>query len=63
MRKKKKSDPVDDAINTAWNQRASGVQVNIMDITKIFAECRAAMASGTKVEDAVDACIAKYRQN
>lgn len=60
---KKKKNDVDSLIEKAWNQHAHGIQVNVMDISKIFSECRTAMASGTTVEDAVKAAIAKWRQN
>jgi hypothetical protein len=62
-RGRKKADPFDDAFNTAWSKQASGVQVNIMDMSKIFNECRASVAAGVSLEDAVNVCIVKYRKN
>jgi hypothetical protein len=60
MAKKLKTDS---AIEQAWYRLASGIQVNMMDIPKIFKECREAMQSGQSVEDVVKAAIAKYRLN
>ena len=58
----KESERIDNAIEAAWYKHCSGVQVNIMDIGKIFKECRAALPRMT-IEDAVKAAAAKYSQN
>lgn len=63
MAKRKKVDPIDQEIERQWYAQASGVQVPIMDIPKIFADCRKAHTEGVSIEDAVKAAAAKYRVN
>lgn len=54
---------LDSRINTAWRIQASGVEVSMTDIPKIFAECKAAVESGHDLSDAIASCIARYRKN
>lgn len=54
---------VDKQIEAAWYKLASGIQINMMDIPKIFKECRASIEKGETVEAVITAAIAKYRMN
>jgi hypothetical protein len=60
---KRKQNELDSQIEKEYYAQGSGVQINIMDITRIFSDCRAAVGAGTSLKDAVAAAIAKYRQN
>jgi len=54
---------LDNEISRTWHQLASGVVVSMMDIPKIFAECRnAVLVAGLSVEDAVKNAIVKYEK-
>ena len=54
---------LDKDIERAWYRLASGVQVNIMDIPKIFRECRVAVLAGQPLDTIVQECIGRYRQD
>jgi len=54
---------LDDEINTLYKKHGNGVQVGVMDLSKIFKAGKDAAAAGTSVEDAIIAAIAKYRVN
>lgn len=63
MKKTKSEKQLDKDIERAWYRLASGVQVNIMNIGKVFADARAAMLTGATLDDAVTAAREKYREN
>lgn len=50
---------LDKLIEAAYYRNAQGVQINIMDINKVFTAGRAAHAAGTDVEQAVVDAIAQ----
>ena len=54
---------LDKEIERAYYQHGQGVAINIMDIGKVFADCRAAVLAGGSLDEAVKTAIAKYRQN
>jgi len=54
---------LDKEIEQTYYRHGSGVQISILDISKVFADCRAAHAEGTDLDTAVLAAIARYRQN
>lgn len=57
------NDKLDKAIEQEYYRQASGVQINIMSIGKIYADCRAAIAAGETLESAMAKAVAKYRLN
>lgn len=57
------NDKLDKAIEQEYYRQASGVQINIMSIGKIYADCRAAVAAGKALESAMAEAVAKYRLN
>lgn len=59
----KRTDKIDKQIEKAWYSLASGVQVNIMDIPRIFREVRAAVEGGANLEAAVTIVVAQFRRN
>jgi hypothetical protein len=61
--KKPRSKDLDKQVEQAWYQFASGVQVDIMDIPKIFDEVKAEIAKGTDIETATKTVATKYRKN
>lgn len=63
MRQTKADKAMDKLIEKTYYAVASGVQVNMMDIGKIFAESRALIISGMTPETAVASVVAKYRLN
>lgn len=54
---------MDKLIDEAYNRLGKGVQINIMDISKVFAMGRAALTNGTDLDAAINEAIAKLRQN
>jgi len=54
---------LDDEIAALYKKHGDGVQINMMDIMKIYKDCRDAAAAGTSLEEAMIAAIAKYRLN
>lgn len=57
---KKKADKQDDLIAEAWYRLAFGVQVDIMDIPKIFRDVKLELAAGTQLDEAIKQAIQKY---
>lgn len=51
------------AFDDSFRRLGNGVQINIMDLSKVQNESLAAAATGISMDDAVAAAIAKYRQN
>ena len=47
----------------AFRRLGSNVQFDMFDLGKIHSESVAAAASGTAMDDAVKAAVAKYRKN
>jgi hypothetical protein len=60
---KRQSKQLDNEIERAYYRQGSGVQINIMNISKIFADCRAAVIDGGDLDEAIGTAIAKYRKN
>ena len=55
---------LDKLINQAWGMYASGIQVSIMDMGKIFAEIKTLISPGRSLEDIiVNVVVPKYRKN
>jgi hypothetical protein len=54
---------IDKAIGIAWSRLMSGVQVPIMDITRIFRDIKLEMAAGVDLESAVRSVGTQYRVN
>ena len=51
---------LDKEIEQAYYRLAQGKQINIMDIPKVFADCRKAMISGAVLDQAMRAAILMY---
>ncbi len=54
---------IDREISKAWSRLASGVQVNVMDIPKIFRDARDLVSLGQSVDDAIRSLIPRYQQH
>ena len=55
---------LDKAIEQVYYRFGNGVQINIMDISKIYDDCRPAARQGIEaLEAAMQTAIAKYRTN
>lgn len=54
---------IDKQIAAIYLRNCSGVQINVMDIGKIYAAGRSAAAAGGDLEAAVMAAVAALRQN
>ena len=50
-------------IESAWYRLASGVEVDIMDLGKIYRDAKLELADGASLDDAVKTQIARYRKN
>lgn len=50
-------------VEQMWYKIASGVQVNIMDIGKIFKRGVTALKEGRDLETELKACVVDFRQN
>jgi predicted DNA-binding ArsR family transcriptional regulator len=61
--KKLKGKALDKEIEKIYYKVGDRVQINIMDIGKIFAAGRAAYEAGTDMEAAIKAAVEKYRKN
>lgn len=60
---KRQSNKIDKIIEAIYYRRCSGIQINIMDIGKVFKAGHAAHAAGTDVETAIVACVETLRKN
>ena len=60
---KKIEKQLDEQVALAYSRHGYGVQINVMDIGKLYKDCKAAVATGISMDDAMLAAIAKYRQN
>lgn len=54
------SNALDTAIERLYYQHAQGKQINILDISKIYAAGRTAAQNGADVEQTIIAAIAQY---
>lgn len=63
MRTKKEIKALDKSIETAYYRLASGLQINIMDIPKVFNESRRAIDNGAALDQAVRATVLMYCAN
>ena len=63
MKKSKKDKAIDKEIERAYYAHGQGVQIDIMDIPRIFVAGHEAAASGMSIEAAVFAAINVYRKN
>ena len=64
MKTKKNPDAaLDKAIEAAWYRLASGVQVSILDIPKIFRDVRLEVSGGLELDAAVAAVRDRFRKN
>lgn len=54
---------IDRQIEAAYRRTCCGVQINIMDISKVFAEGRKALAEGRALDEAIPAFVETIRQN
>jgi hypothetical protein len=63
MKRKSKAEKVLDAqIERAYYKHAQGKSIDVMKITKLYDDARSAVVSGSSVDDAVIAAVAKYCQ-
>ncbi len=62
-RQTKAEKQLDKEIERLYYLHGNRVEINIMSISKIYAECRAASVAGGSLEEAMLAAIAKYRLN
>jgi len=60
MKTKKEIKAMDKAIEQAYYKIASGLQINMMDIPKVFNESRRAIDAGATVDQAVRASVLMY---
>lgn len=51
---------LDKMIEQAYYRLAAGKQISIMDIPKVYRDCRSAIAGGTSVDAAVTDAVARY---
>ncbi len=63
MRKKKQLKQLDSEISQRWTKLAHGIQVNMMDIPRIYQYCREKTLQGYDLDTSVNDMIEKYRMN
>ena len=54
---------LDKMVEQAYYKQGRGVQINIMDIGKLFKDVSEAYLAGQDLDEAVKEAIKKYRQN
>lgn len=54
-------DKLDRDIELAWHRLANGIQINLLDIPKIFGDCRRAIENGEGIDSCILDAIEKYR--
>jgi hypothetical protein len=54
---------IDNLIDQSYGRVARDVQINMMDIPKVFAEGRRAIAAGEDIDTALAAIVQKIRVN
>lgn len=62
-RQTKAEKQTDKQIEQAFYRVASGAQINVMDLSKIFSAGRAAIAEGKDLDAAIREIVAVLRQN
>ncbi len=60
---KKAAKALDEAVAAAYDRQGNNVQIDIMDISNIYKDCKADFAAGKTMDEAMTAAIAKYRKN
>ena len=60
---KRQAQQADQQIEAYYYRTYSGVQINVLDIGKIFQAGRQAIANGEPFEPAVDAVVTQIRRN
>ena len=60
---KREQNKLDKQIEQLYYRHGNGVQIDIMNINKLFSFCRQAAEVGTPLEQAVVAAIAIYRED
>ncbi len=60
---KLKGKKLDAAINTAFKTHGDRVEFNIMDLSKMSNEVKAAYEAGGDIDEAMKKAVAKYRRN
>jgi len=60
---KKADKALEDQIASAYHCHGNGVQINIMDISNIYKDCKATTSTGKTMDEAMIAAIEKYRKN
>lgn len=54
---------LDREINKLYRENCSGIQIDIFDIPKVFAEARKARAEGRDMKDAIVSFVNSIRKN
>ncbi len=54
---------LDKEINDLYIQNCSGIQINIMDIPRVFAEARKARSEGRDMKEAIVSFVQSIRKN
>mgnify|MGYP001568996983 CR=1 FL=1 len=62
-RQTKQDKLIDAQINTIYCRRCSGIQINMLDISRVFAVGRKALLAGEDAEAAIVAFVETIRQN
>lgn len=60
MKTSKEEKALDKAIEQAYYRLAQGKQIGIMDIPKVFKDCRLAITQGATLDQAMRAAILMY---
>ena len=64
MAKQSKADKaLDREINKLYHENCSGIQINIMDILKVFAAARSARAEGRDMKEVIISFVNSIRKN
>lgn len=58
-----KDKKIEKAIEAAWYRLAQGVEIDVMNIPKVFAEAKVALKGGQDLDTIIVNLIAKYRAN
>jgi hypothetical protein len=62
-RESKAERQLNEAIEQTYYRLAQGVQVNILDIPKIFRDAKIELAAGVSLEQSMPGIIARYKAN
>lgn len=55
-----KADPLDKAIELEFYKQARGKNISILDIPKVYRDCRAGVSKGISLENMMYACVLVY---